>query len=716
MVEVKRTYLVSGVCCSSEEAVVRKALNADLGGAHYTFSLITSELTIDESVEEGKLLRALRRAGFAARRKSVTPVQEPWLLRHRQALTVAVAGVFAIAGGIMEWHEPSSLLARGLLAISIVIGGRPVALKAVGAICSRSLDMNVLMVIAVIGAMAIDCWTEGAAVIVLFSLALMLESYSASRTRRAVQSLMDLSPQSASVRRAGIEVQIPADQVEPGEVIIIRPGERIPVDGLVAEGASLVNQATITGEPVPVAKGAGAQVFAGTLNGYGALHVRATCRFEDTTLAHIIHLVAEAEQQRAPVQGMVDRFAAVYTPAVLALAVVIAATPPLLFGASFAEWLYRALVVLVIACPCALAISTPVTIVSALTNAARRGILIKGGKTLELLSAIRTIAFDKTGTLTRGSPSVTDVVVLNGTAEETLLRIAGALEKSSEHHLASAILDEAALRRIDLDDVRVEQFDALPGRGVQGTIDGGRYFLGSAELCVEHGCLSPIVTATMERLTAEGKTAVVVGGSDAPLGVLAMRDDLRPEARQAIAQLSALHVSGAIMLSGDNAQAAEQISRSAGITEWIADLLPAEKVTAVQELTAKHGAVAMVGDGINDAPALAASTVGIAMGGVGSDTALETADVVLMADNLLRLPHLFALSKETLAVIKQNIALALFLKLAFLILSIAGVATLWMAVLADDGAALLVIANALRMLKFEHNPLLFDNSSVVGGS
>jgi Cd2+/Zn2+-exporting ATPase len=482
--------------------------------------------------------------------------------------------------------------------------------------------------------------------------------------------------------------------------VVIRPGERIPIDGVVTDGHSFVDQATITGESTPVEKLSGAAVYGGTLNGGGALSVRVTKHFEETALAHIIHLVEQAEQQRAHVQMFIDRFAAVYTPAVLGLAVFVALVPPLVAGAPFVLWLYRALVLLVIACPCALVISTPVTLVSALTNGARRGMLVKGGKHIEQLSRVRAVAFDKTGTLTEGRLRVTDVHPLHGISRNELLRIAGALEQRSEHPLAPALLEKVAGDGLQCDSLHIQNFQALPGRGVVADVDGVRYYLGSCELCREQSYCSPEAEKVIAGFAAEGKTTTVLCSDGAALGVIAFRDRLRPASREMIRELKRLGVERTVVLSGDHDAAAGQMAREAGVDEWMAHLLPQQKVTAVELLKKQYGGVAMVGDGINDAPALLAASVGIAMGIAGSDTALETADVVLMSDDLGKLPHLLGLSKAAMRIIRTNIVFALVLKGVFLLLSVSGVATLWMAILADDGAALAVILNGLRMLTY----------------
>ncbi len=696
----RKTYVVSGVCCATEEGVLRKRLDTAVGSHCYTFSLLTADLRVDAAVPESTVLRELRRAGFAGRpRRNIHP-ETPFRERHAYSLVTLGAALLTGGGMLADLLGSSAIVWRGLLLGAVLLGGWRIAAKAAASLRNRALDMNVLMTLAVLGALAIDRWSEGAVVIVLFALALMLEQYSLSRTRRAVLSLVSLAPQQASVVRHGVEETIPAAGVVPGDTVIIRPGERIPIDGVVTEGHSFVDQATITGESTPVGKLPGAGVYGGTLNGEGALHVRATKHFEETALAHIIHLIEQAEQQRAPVQMFIDRFAAVYTPAVLGLAVFVALVPPLVTAASFELWLYRALVLLVIACPCALVISTPVTLVSALTNGARRGMLIKGGKHLEQLSRVRAVAFDKTGTLTEGRLRVSDVLPLQGISRAVVLQIAGVLEQRSEHPLAEALLEKVAEDGVRFDSLRIQNFRTLPGRGVVAEVDGVRYYLGSCDLCREQSHCSPETEQAIARFAAEGKTTTVLCSDGAALGVITFRDRLRPSSRSMIQELKRMGVERTVVLSGDHDAAAGLMAREAGVDEWMAHLLPQQKVTAVEDLKKRYGGVAMVGDGINDAPALSAASVGIAMGIAGSDTALETADVVLMSDDLGKLPHLLGLSKAAMRIIRTNIILALVIKGVFLLLSVTGGATLWMAILSDDGAALAVILNGLRMLTF----------------
>jgi Zn2+/Cd2+-exporting ATPase len=699
--EHRTRFLVSGVCCSTEESVLRKRLDASLGLEGYEFNLLTLELRVDSTVGEQRVLNEIRRAGFDARPMNRAVTEGSLLTRHQDGIITGVAAALTATGLLLQWLGNDTTAWRALLLLAIALGGRKIFLKAWAAVRTRALDMNVLMTVAVLGALAIDRWGEGAAVIVLFSFALMLETYSTSRTRKAVRSLLALSPAQCSVLRDGREVTLPAASVAQNEILLIRPGDRIPLDGVVVEGSSAVNQAAISGESDPAPKDPGSIVYAGSLNGFGQLRIRVTKRFEDTALAQIVHLIEESQQQRAPVQSLVDRFARVYTPAVLAIAALVAVLPPLLFGEPFQAWFYRSLVLLVIACPCALVISTPVTLVSALTNAARRGILVKGGKHIESLNVTHTMAMDKTGTLTEGRPRVTDMIPLDSLPRDQVLKVVAAMEYRSEHHLASAVMAEAAKAGIDYTHLPVENFEALPGRGIRASVDGVTYYLGNRRLCLDNGFWSPEIEKLQDRLVGEGKTAIVLGREGEALAILAVRDTARSHSREAITALRASGIHHLVMLSGDHESAAQQVAEELGIEHANAGLLPEQKVLAIKELQERYGNVAMVGDGINDAPALAAASTGIAMGIAGADASLETADVVLMSDDLGRLPHLFLLSRKAMTIVRQNIALALGLKLVFLALSIAGMSTLWMALLADDGAALAVIVNGLRLLSFK---------------
>ena len=694
-------FLVSGVCCATEEGSLCRSLDRSLGAGTYTFNLVTAELSTPAALDPRDVVAKVRAAGFDAKPKAEFRPPRSFMERHPEGARTGAALLLGLAGLGAELLGSGPPVPQGLYLAAVLFSGWRVVGRAVRSARTLTPDMNLLMSLAVAGALALGEWREAAAVMVLFGVSLMLESSSTRRTRRAVEDLMAEAPDTASVLRDGRELLLPAREVRPGECIVVRPGEKIPLDGVVTAGASSVNEALLTGESLPVPKRPGDAVYAGSLNDRGVLQARVTAEFEDTTLAHLLHGIEDAQRSRAPVQTFVDRFAAVYTPAVLLLAVLVALVPPLVTGGSFEEWFYRALVLLVIACPCALVISTPVTFVSALTAAARRGVLIKAGKHLETLARVRAVAFDKTGTLTHGRPAVTDVVPLDGATEQEILRVAAALEHRSEHHLAAAVVAGAERRGVAHGEVAVEDFEALPGLGVRGRIGGAVYHVGNRRLSRDGGFHRPLLEETMDRLAGEGKTAVVVARGDEPIGVIAVRDTARAQAADAVAALRRMGIPHLVMLSGDNDGAARAAAAETGFERYEGGLLPHDKVDRVRALRSEHGTVAMVGDGVNDAPAFAAASVGIAMGVSGTDTALATADVVLMTDDLGRLPPLFALGRRTLRVVRQNIAFALGVKAVFLVLSLSGAATLWMAVLADDGAALLVILNGLRLLRRE---------------
>lgn len=694
----RQKYVVGGVCCSTEEGVLRRSLDGALGPQAYDFSLLTGELTVDAAVEEAAVVRLVRRAGFQARARRLLPPRTSFLQRHEAGILAVIALLLTGAGAAMEFSGAPEPLTIGTLIAAIVAGGWRVALKAAKAIRLGTLDMNVLMVAAVIGAIVLGEWTEAAVVIVLFAVSLMLETYSTARARRAVEELVDLSPQQARVLRNGVESSVPAGDVRPGETIVVHPGERIPLDGIVQEGSGTVNQASVTGEPDDVFRSPGDRVFGGTVNGRTVLRVVTTHEYEDSTLVRMIHLIEESHRKRASAQRFVDRFAAIYTPTIFAAALLVATIPPLVFSASFAEWFYRALVLLVIACPCALVISLPVTIVSALAAAARRGILIKGGKHLETLSAVRAIAFDKTGTMTRGEPQITSVQPMNGLRREDVLPLLAAIEHRSEHHLGDAVLAEAARSGVRYEHLVADRFEVVPGKGVRAEIDGTAYVLGNRELIEAAGAWTEGVAALVDSARADGSTAMVLAAGAQPLAVVGARDIARLHARQAVEGLRREGIDHAILLSGDDASTAARLADELRMDASKGGLLPEQKVEAVEALKRAYGGVAMVGDGLNDAPALSAASVGIAMGVAGSDAALETADVVLMSDDISRLPSLVSLSRKTMRVVRQNIVIALGLKAIFLVLALTGQATLWMAILADDGAALAVILNGLRLL------------------
>ena len=723
------TFHIAGLCCASEEQLIRNRLKSIQEIERLDFNLMSRELTVSHHLpSDAGILGALESLGLGARcapsRSDSAAGEDARPISKLPQVLVGVSGVAALASEAVAWtgHSESSWPVVALALLSIATGGRETLRKGLVALRTLTLNINFLMALAVLGAVFIGQWPEAAMVTFLFGVAEMVEAASMERARNAIRGLLEMAPDTATVQdEAGQWREVRAEEVHVGQRVRVRPGERIPLDGTVAAGHSTVNQAPITGESLPVEKAVGDAVFAGSVNERGSFEFEVTARAGDSTLARIARAVQEAQAQQAPVQRFIDRFARFYTPAVVLLALGVAIAPPLLLGAPFSPWLYKALVLLVIACPCALVISTPVTVVSGLAAAARRGILVKGGVHLEAGRKLRVIALDKTGTLTHGKPQVTDVVPLGSRSESQVLQLAASLEAHSEHPVAWAIVARwtgaAAQERpqaaassllIQLGAVGsaksgallfVSDFESLTGRGVRGTVGGHKYLLGSGRLARESGVLDAGAGAILDRLEAEGKTAVVLASEREALGILAVADTLRETSAQAVRELHALGVR-TVMLSGDNAATARAIAAQVSIEDARGELLPEDKMVALQVLVAEHGAVGMVGDGINDAPALALATVGFAMGAAGSDTAIETADVALMEDDLRKLPLFIRLSRATGSVLAQNIALAIGIKIVFFALALLGHATLWMAVFADMGGSLLVVFNGLRLLRF----------------
>ena len=579
-----------------------------------------------------------------------------------------------------------------LLIATMILSGYKIAEIGLRSLLRLNISINLLITIAAVGAYAIGHLEEGAAVVFLFNIAEKLEDYAADRARRSIEALMELKPEVATIRSNGEEKVVPVEDVWPGEVFVVRPGDRIPLDGVVVEGTSEVNQATITGESAPAVKDLGDDVYAGTINIDGFLAVKVTKVMEETVLARILRLVEEAEESRSPTEAFVDRFARYYTPAVIVLAVLVAVIPPLFFQQSFQYWLYRALVMLVVACPCALAISTPVAMISAITSAGRNGVLVKGSTFIEQMSATKAIAFDKTGTLTMGELGVTDVIstVLS---ERELLRRAVALEAKAKHPIAKAIMEKAAEEGVDI--VETTDFKAYVGRGVEACIDEKTCCIGNMRLFEELG-IEPL-DGLVERLEAEGKTVVLISEDNCAVGAIALMDKVREGAAESIRALKAVGIR-VEMLTGDNETTARAIAERLGLDGYKAHLLPEEKVRAVEELKAEYGITAMVGDGVNDAPALAAADIGIAMGAIGSDVALETADIALMEDDLSRINYLVRLSRATMGRIRENIVASIVVKLMVAALAFPGWVTLWMAVaIGDMGLSIAVILNSLRL-------------------
>lgn len=714
-----RYYKIRGMDCAEEVAVLKRAVGPIVGGpAALAFDVLNGKMSVANSaahVTEDEIIRAVSSTGMRATPWRGNSADSNAADRKRQIIFTTASGSLVLLG--MALHVWSSADLGSALRLffdhateampwpeivaylgAILLGGRYVAPKAFYAARNLRPDMNLLMVVAVMGAIIIGEWFEAATVAFLFALSLTLESWSVGRARGAIAALLDLAPPTVRLLNADdSEVETPLAQVRPGDRFLVPGGGRIALDGQVIAGRSAVNQAPITGESVPVEKEPGAAVYAGSINGDGALTIEATKAAEDSTLARIIRMVEEAHARRAPSEQWVESFARVYTPAVMALAFLVFIVPPLLFGGQWHDWFYRALVLLVIACPCALVISTPVSIVASLASSARAGVLVKGGAYVELPARLRAIALDKTGTITRGEPEVVSIVPLSGHTETELLARASALEARSTHPLARAIVSHATKMGVPPEPAKDVQI--LQGKGLLGHFNGDAFWLGSHRYVIERGQDTPEVARQAEALESDGKTVIVVGNDRHVCGLIAVADTVRPEARQVVKDLHAAGIERVIMLTGDNRATAQAIAREVGIDEVHAELLPEDKVRKIENLVTQYGIVAMVGDGINDAPALARASLGIAMGAIGSDAAIETADIALMTDDVSKLPWLVRHAKRTLGVIRQNIVFSLGVKAVFVILTFAGMASLWGAIAADVGASVLVVFNALRLLK-----------------
>lgn len=622
---------------------------------------------------------------------------------YKKQSTLLYSALFLVFGYLSSSVNGDENIVTTLLFVaSMLIGGLSLFKVGLQNLIHFDFDMKTLMTVAVIGGAIIGEWAEVSLVVILFAISEALERFSMDKARQSIRSLMDIAPKEALVRRNGQEIMIHVDDIMVGDIMIVKPGQKIAMDGVVVSGYSAVNQAAITGESVPVAKIVDDEVFAGTLNEEGLLEVKITKLVEDTTISKIIHLVEEAQGERAPSQAFVEKFAKYYTPIIMVIAALVAIVPPLFFDGSWETWVYQGLAVLVVGCPCALVISTPISIVSAIGNAAKKGVLIKGGVYLEELGALKAIAFDKTGTLTKGVPVVTDFTVLNKKMEEKeLLSIITALEYRSQHPLASAIMKKAEQENISYSDVNVEDFSSITGRGIKGFINGTTYYIGSPKLFKE--LFVPDFSQEFEdkvrHLQNQGKTAMIIGTEQNILAVIAVADEVRESSKDVIQKLHQLGIKQTIMLTGDNQGTAKAIGEHVGVSDIQAELMPEDKLDYIKKLRSEYGKVAMVGDGVNDAPALAASTVGIAMGGAGTDTAIETADVALMGDDLRKLPFAVKLSRKALNIIKANITFAIAIKVIALLLVIPGWLTLWIAILSDMGATLLVALNSLRLMR-----------------
>ncbi len=703
---VTTRFLISDMDCPTEEAMIRSALKNCREVLALDFNLLERVLTVQHRQgTEPLIVSHLKGIGFEPRPLLAGTAGSSGRDENKGSvipLRLVIGGVAAICAESLEWFTPDipgvHFVAPVLALLTVCTAGLETYRKGWVALIHRQLNMNVLMSVAVTGAALIGQWPEAAMVSWLFAVANLIEQHSLDRARHAIQGLLQLAPVEADVKSAAGEwLKRPVGEISVGETIRVKPGERVPLDGEVSAGNATINQAPITGESIPVEKAPHDPVFAGSINQNGLFEFRVTAAAGDTTLAHIIKTVEAAQADKAPSQRFVDRFAEVYTPLVFIAALVVVTVAPFLFGWSWHEAFYRSLVLLVIACPCALVISTPVTIVSGLAAATRKGILIKGGSYLENAAQIKVMAFDKTGTITVGIPNLTDVVILRGN-ESRALEYALALSSGSDHPVSRAVAHGCRQRLTTAGSLPVERLTAIPGLGMSGTIAGETFVLANHRLIEERRQCSVALEERLESLERLGKTSVILADDQGARAIFAVSDAIKKQSASALAALSGLGIH-VVMLTGDNPHTAQAVATQVGIHDIRANLLPEEKLRIIEELRIKFGTVAMVGDGINDAPALARADIGIAMGSAGSDTAIETADIALMDDDPLRLFTLISLSRRTMSILRQNILLALAIKGAFLCLALTGSATLWMAVFADMGASLIVVANGLRMLR-----------------
>ena len=694
------SFKVGGMDCADEEKIIRNQLNNVEGIHNLNFDLIGERLTVEHSLSSHAIIQSISRAGFKAvpegnRQKTSGDDR----LRKRVMLTT-FSGLLIATGAAINLLDITNVPVLPFYIAAMILSGFTVARKSYFAIKTFTLDMNFLMTVAVIGAAFIGEWLEGAMVIFLFSIAELLEAGSLNRAREAIHSLMGMAPDNARViREDGNFETVKIEEIKVGEFLLVRPGERIPLDGELTESNGFVNQAPITGESIPVEKSEGDSVYAGCINGDSALKIRVTRISSESTLSTIVKLVEEARNNKSPSEKFVDKFSRYYTPSVVAISIFMVMVPTLLFNEPFSIWFYRSLVLLVVACPCALVISTPVTIVSGLTRAARSGILVKGGNYLEAMAQVNAVILDKTGTITAGKPEVVDILPLNQMSRKEIMSTAAAVESASEHPVAKAVLSAAENMGADFE--KGEKLHNHPGEGAHAVVNNRQVYVGNHAYFEKSGLCNSEIEETLEKIEETGRTAVLVWEENFPIGIIAVQDVVRPVAKKVVAQLKALGVKKILLVTGDNSRTAAAAAEEAGIDDFRGELMPEDKMNIVSELTNDGFNTMMVGDGVNDTPALAVANVGVAMGSAGSDQAIETADVALMSDDLTKLPFGISLAKKSLKIVKENITFAIGIKALFMLMAPFGLATLWMAVGADMGASLIVIANGMRVLRFK---------------
>ncbi len=697
-----KNYRIEGLSCPNCSAKFEKNVKAISGvtEAHVNFNVGKITVSGQVDISEIEAAGAFENLKISDENQREVSGEKENKLKENWTLIVALIFIGAALTSQIVSGERATITIS-LYLVAIIIGGFQLFMEGIRDLFKLNFSMQLLMTIAIIGASIIGQWAEGSVVVILFSISETLEKFSMDKARQSIRSLMNIAPKEALVVRGGKEFSIQVEDILVGDIMLIKPGQKIAMDGEIIKGHSSVNQAAITGESVPVEKKVSDDVFSGTLNEEGILEVRVTKLVKDSTISKIIHLVEEAQEERAPAQAFVDKFAKYYTPAIMLISLLVVVIPPTFFSGDWNTWLYQGLSLLVVGCPCSLVISTPVSIVSAISNAAKNGILIKGGIYLEEVGVLQAIAFDKTGTLTKGKPVVTDYVVIDETKKDSYFEMIASLESFSGHPIASAIMREVAKKELSTNQIVIEDFLSVTGKGIKGKIQNVTYFVGSSKLFEEILDQSLTFKTTYEKLQRQGKTVLIFGTESEILAIIAVADEVRSTSQKVITQLHEAGIKHTIMLTGDNETTAQTIGQEVGVTEIKGALMPQDKLDYIKSLKNSYQKVAMVGDGVNDAPALAAASVGIAMGGAGTDTALETADVVLMGDGLEKLPFLIRLSRKTSGVIKQNLTLSLAIKLIALLLIVPGWLTLWLAIVADMGATILVTLNGLRLMKIK---------------